>query len=491
MPVPDSGVEGDCAKSIPEPPPANSPNMPLPALLALAFLTLPLVAQVDRLELSLRLRTVERSLAAVADPAHRKAGFAHIEQAVSGFFSFDLAATARSLSEAELALRGVPAAADILFANALNLRPRWRLLDATDATLPTELELAIRRLGEQPEDLRLAAWIDDGPIPDSTAVPALPAAFEIRLPKLAAGDRVLHWRVFAGSRVLLTRQQPISVVADAVERVDRLAAGAKSAASRGVDTETLRVLAGMLQSMRSSRREETPLPGAAILAEAEALAAAVASGKPSDQLTRPGQHWIAVPLPTRPQVARIAIPTVAKPDERIPVVVAMHGAGGSENMFFDAYGNGALVQACVERGWFVIAPRCGLLGGVDLPALLEAMAQRWPIDRTRVVLVGHSMGAMQAVAAAVAPGASYRAIAALGGGGRVPANAQLSLPSFVGIGSRDFARGNAPQLKTALERAGSKCELREYPDVEHLTVVQIATPDVLDFFAAALAPSPR
>jgi len=331
--------------------------MPLPALLALAFLTLPLVAQVDRLELCLRLREVERSLADEADAAHRKAGFAHIEQAVAGFFAFDLAATARSLSEAELALRDIPAATDMLFANALSLRPT--------------------------------------------------------------------------------------------------------------------------------------LPGTAILAEAEALAAAVASGKPSDQLARPGQHWIAVRSPTRSQVARLAIPNGAKADERLAVVVALHGAGGSENMFFDAYGHGALVQACVERGWFVIAPRCGLLGGVDLPALLAAMATRWPIDHQRLVLVGHSMGAMQAVAAAVAPGANDRAIAALGGGGRFPADARLSLPSFVGIGSRDFARGNALQLHAALQRAGSKDDLREYGGVEHLKILPIATPDVLDFFAAALAPIAR
>ena len=31
----------------------------------------------------------------------------------------------------------------------------------------------------------------------------------------------------------------------------------------------------------------------------------------------------------------------------------------------------------------------------------------------------------------------------------------------------------------------SKCEIREYPWVEHLTIVQIATPDVLDFFCHA------
>jgi pimeloyl-ACP methyl ester carboxylesterase len=134
------------------------------------------------------------------------------------------------------------------------------------------------------------------------------------------------------------------------------------------------------------------------------------------------------------------------------VVVALHGARGSENMFFDAYGNGALVQACVERGWFVIAPRCGLLGGVYLPALLEAMAKGWPIDRTHVVLLGHSMGAMQAVAAAVAPGASYSAIAALGGGGRVPARA-TRCRAIDGRPSRHTRRSRLLRRRAGAQRA--------------------------------------
>lgn len=101
----------------------------------------------------------------------------------------------------------------MLLANALSLRPKWRLVEATETTLTTELGLAIRRFGEQPEDLRLAEWIDDEPPPVGHAVPALPAAFDVRLPKLAEGEHALHWRVFAGNRELLTRRQSISVVA--------------------------------------------------------------------------------------------------------------------------------------------------------------------------------------------------------------------------------------------------------------------------------------
>jgi hypothetical protein len=54
---------------------------------------------------------------------------------------------------------------------------------------------------------------------------------------------------------------------------------------------------------------------------------------------------------------------------------------------------------------------------------------------------------MQAVANAVRTPERFRAVAALGGGGRVRANAALkSLPFFVGVGSQDFALSGAKAL---------------------------------------------
>lgn len=349
--------------------------MPWPRLLAAAFLTLPLLAQADSHELSLGLRAAEQQLSSVADPTRRKAGLGHFEEAAAGFFAFDFGQTAKALSLAELAMAGAAPHPTVLFARALALRPKWRLVDAAAGTLPAELQIALPRIGERPTDLRFSAWLAGDPVAE--AIGDLPAAIDIRLPRLPEGDHVLLWRVTAGDRPLLTRQQPVSVVANAAERLDRIAAAAAAAGDVDVDAATLRLLSGMLQSMRAGKREVTSLPGAAILAEAEALAAARQRQQPGTELSTPGQHWIAVPLPKRQQVARIANPARASADERVPVVVALHGAGGSENMLFDAYGNGGLVQACVARGWFVIAPRCPLLGGVNLPALLAAMATRW------------------------------------------------------------------------------------------------------------------
>jgi pimeloyl-ACP methyl ester carboxylesterase len=127
-------------------------------------------------------------------------------------------------------------------------------------------------------------------------------------------------------------------------------------------------------------------------------------------------------------------------------------------------------------------------GGADLPALVDALAARWPIDVERVLVVGHSMGAGAAMAAAGRTPSRFRAVAALGGGGAVPkAAAAKELPFFVGVGERDFARAGALRLHEGMLAGGIPSTLREYAAVEHLAIVQIALPDVFAFFEGALA----
>ncbi|MCA8965518.1 MAG: dienelactone hydrolase family protein, partial [Planctomycetes bacterium] len=172
------------------------------------------------------------------------------------------------------------------------------------------------------------------------------------------------------------------------------------------------------------------------------------------------------------------------------LVIAVHGAGGSENLFFDGYGDGEVVRQAAQRGWLVAAPRVGF-GQLDCAALADALADRFPIDRSRVLLVGHSMGAMQVIGNAMRTPASWAAVAALGGGGQVRASDALKkLPLFVGVGSRDFALGQARALDRSLRAAGATSTLREYAGVEHLAIVQLALDDVFGFFERALT-SPK
>src|SRR5690606_5165427 len=140
------------------------------------------------------------------------------------------------------------------------------------------------------------------------------------------------------------------------------------------------------------------------------------------------------------------VPAAPPRADRAPLVIAVHGAGGSENLFFDGYGDGKVVQLAAPRGWFVVAPR-NELSGIDNAALAASLAERYPIDLTKVFLVGHSMGAMAVMQNASRTPDRFAAVAALGGGGSVRrSDALTKVPFFVGVGSRDFALGQARAL---------------------------------------------
>lgn len=159
-------------------------------------------------------------------------------------------------------------------------------------------------------------------------------------------------------------------------------------------------------------------------------------------------------------------------------------------MFFESYGHGAIVDLCKERGWLLVAPRSGFFGNTPIHELIDDLAKIYPIDPKRVMLVGHSMGAAQAVAASQAAPSRFAAVAALGGGGAVRAVADLDkVPFFVGVGSDDFARDGAKKLAESLNRAKvANVDFREYTHVEHLAIVQVALPDVFRFFDQNIKP---
>ncbi len=80
-----------------------------------------------------------------------------------------------------------------------------------------------------------------------------------------------------------------------------------------------------------------------------------------DSMERRARRWSGSTFPPRTEA-----------DGNVPgnvrVLFAFHGAGGSENMFFETYGAGRLVELAAARGWIVVAPRQSLMGGIGLTA---------------------------------------------------------------------------------------------------------------------------
>ncbi|MEY4672563.1 MAG: hypothetical protein RL148_347 [Planctomycetota bacterium] len=466
-------------------------SMRLHACLVPLLAVASLHAQADRYELGLRLRGYERQLARVEDPALRSASYDQLNRAVQAFFSMNPRAVAVAIDAARAALEPAPADTDTRWARSLQLVCSARLVDASVGSVPVTMG---------------AVWPSDDPVPQGAKVvvhvgpareqrfslEALPLEAPLDLTDNVPGDHEVTWTVQVGDRVLERRTQGLSVVKDLVARTARLEAAAGEAPPDSLEGRTLRLHLRMLADMQRSRGEETILPGAWLLTEAERLAAAVAASTPAFADAPGGQRWLDVPNGKSGTVVRMFAPEGVPAGERRPVVLALHGAGGSENLFFDGYGDGEVVDQCKARGWFCIAPRGqGFMGGADLPTLVDTLAQSWPIDPSRVVMVGHSMGAAAAVAAAVKSPNRYRAVAPLGGGGTARGTGLGQLPFLVGVGTRDFALQGARSLNARLEALGAPTTLREYPDVEHLAIVQIALPDVFAFFDRSLAAPPK
>jgi predicted esterase len=465
------------------------------AALALAVLGVghAAAAQVDRYELGLRLRAFERRLDATPDPARRRAAYGELDRAVQAFFRLDTTTVAKAIAAADAALAGEADAAG-RFAARLRVELPARLVDPGSG--PAALRLAAAYAGDDDDDLPTdLVWCArlDGDANDRLRQPvaALPIAANLDLTDAAPGDRTLHWELRRGDRVLLARAQGLSLAAAAPARLAALAAaaGERDRQPASLEAGTLDLLTELCTGMTRANAEETVLPGAGLLAEAEAVAIAVAKGEPRYGAASRGQFWLRVPTGKSTTVVRLQTPDpLPAGDARAPLVLALHGAGGSENLFFDGYGDGAITRHCRERGWYLAAPRLGMLGGGgDLAPLVDALASRFPIDPQRVVVVGHSMGAAAAMAATIRAPERYRAVAALGGGGSVPRKGAKAPPFFVGVGARDFALAGAQRLHRGLQDGGFAATLREYPDVEHLAIVQIALPDVFAFFDATLA----
>lgn len=160
--------------------------------------------------------------------------------------------------------------------------------------------------------------------------------------------------------------------------------------SRAFDQATLAFFAGrnqeVLRTLDSLVAEVEP--DAEARARQEETARRVLEGLPLKGRVLEGDH---PPIPYR-------LHGPPNPSRPLPVIVALHGAGGNEHMFLEAYGAGRLREMAEEQGFVVISPATAALARTPqaLDALLDAAAKEYPLDRRRVGVVGHSMGASAA-----------------------------------------------------------------------------------------------
>lgn len=174
--------------------------------------------------------------------------------------------------------------------------------------------------------------------------------------------------------------------------------------------------------------------------------------------------------------------------QALPVVVALHGAGGNEHMFLEAYGAGRLAALADAMGFVVISPSTPAVAADPgaLDALLDAAHQEHPIDRDRVYLVGHSMGAGAAWSLATRQPETVRAVACIAGpcGGGVAPGTGAQLPPLLAIGGALDPLAAPDRMRAAVEAGvgeGVEAELRILETQGHTLIVGAVLDEVISW----------
>lgn len=457
-------------------------------------------AQVERSELGRRLRTVEAAWAEQPDVQARRRAIGHLTQVVRRYFAFDGAEAARQLDAAHFALAAAERADEqARWAASLALTVVGPLADAAEPALAVRLA-AVYRVDAQPgAGAVLAVELRDGRGKPVRALPpvaieALPLEHRFEPLELGEGDYELHAAIDVAGRRLRESRHVVSRIGRLEPRLAELerTIAAWPPAAADTDRQTARLYVAALRQVAGGKPAEVDLPASSLLDETEQLVADVAAGRRHFGHPRAGEFWLNLALGDDGPAARSIVVRLLAPGEQAsgeprPLVMAVHGAGGSENMFFRAHGNGAIVDECRRRGWLLVAPRAGGFGRVPLDQIAAAVGRMYPLDADRVFVLGHSLGATQVLWAVQDEPSRYAAVGLLAGGGVVrPGAAIQQVPIFLGVGADDFARPAAVALRDRLTAMGAaRLTFREYQDVEHLMVVQEALGDVLAVFDEA------
>ncbi|MBM4016161.1 MAG: alpha/beta fold hydrolase, partial [Planctomycetes bacterium] len=177
-----------------------------------------------------------------------------------------------------------------------------------------------------------------------------------------------------------------------------------------------------------------------------------------------------------------------------PLLVALHGLLAREESWLQ-YGDGALAREAARHGFIVVAPHGWRTDSfwvghaeTEVLALIDAACARWPIDRNRIALIGHSMGAMGALRLAAHHPDRFHAVAAIAGGGLpgwIRPLAGHSIMLAHGAADTVVPVALSRTLVASARATGAEWPLMELPDADHVSVVAATLPAVLDFLAAA------
>ena len=245
------------------------------------------------------------------------------------------------------------------------------------------------------------------------------------------------------------------------------------------------------------------------VAAAEAVLAASKTGKDPFK-GRTGDMERHYPLAGANEIMpyRVYVPKSYSDAKPMPLIIALHGLGGTEDGFFDNYQK--LPPQLAEQHGFLMAGVLGYrsdgfygsqmmsAGDVaskrrsefsekDVMEVLQLMKANYKVDESRIYLMGHSMGAIGAWYLGAAHPEIWAAVVTFAGAGS-PATVEKmkGIPQFAVHGDADNTVNVAGSrtMVAAMKKAGMDITYIEVPGGSHTDVVVPNLAKAFDFMAA-------
>jgi predicted esterase len=203
------------------------------------------------------------------------------------------------------------------------------------------------------------------------------------------------------------------------------------------------------------------------------------------------------PVDQSEQFYEVYVPKSRKPEGKTPLVVALHGSGEDETVYFERY---SIEEEAERYGWIVVTPygRCQdgyrTSGEKDVLDVIRIVRRQWNIDGARIYVTGHSMGGSgtaflvrenPGLFAAGAPVAGWASVEDMKILGKKP------MLWVVGDKDKEWATGTVGRMMEAAKKVKAphaSLVLKGYDHGGFLgsswpTVVEVSLPKVFEFFS--------
>jgi poly(3-hydroxybutyrate) depolymerase len=243
-------------------------------------------------------------------------------------------------------------------------------------------------------------------------------------------------------------------------------------------------------------------------AAAEAVAAAVKSGRdPFAGRTGDIKRHYRLDAANEILPYRIYVPTSYTGAKAFPLIVALHGLGGTEDSFFDNYDK-RLPPLAEQHGYVLAAPlgyrvdgsygwglgtapadpnvrRTQDLSEQDVLQVLQRVRQQYKIDENRIYLMGHSMGAIGTWKVAPKFPDIWAALGPIAGNGAVDTLEKIRhIPEIIVHGDADptVPVSGSRNMVAKLKELGTEHTYIEVPGGLHSDVVAPNLAAIVEFF---------